>query len=59
VVAGPNRHLDAGLAPPVATAADRQHDPVLRWRLVRAGRHHEPRLADAIGLELLDDDAVE
>ena len=36
-----------------------EDDPVLRRRLVRAGRHDEARLADAVGLELLDHDAVE
>ena len=56
---GPDRHLDTGLTPPVASGADREHDPVLRRRLVRAGRNDEAGLADAVGLELLDDDTVE
>ena len=59
MVAGRDRHLDAGLRPPVEAAADGEHDAVLRWRLVGAGGHDEPRLTDPIGLEFLDHDAVE
>src|SRR5271167_3594036 len=47
VVAGPDGHLDAGLAPPVAAAADGEHDAVLGGRLVRAGGDDEPGLAHA------------
>ena len=59
MVAGRDRHLDAGLRPPVESRADREHDPVLGRRLVGAGRDEQPGLADAVGLELLDYDAVE
>ena len=59
MIAGRDRHLDAGLRPPVETAADSEHDSVLRRRLVGAGGHDEPRLTHPIGLEFLDHDAVE
>ena len=39
VVADLHRHRDAGRLPPVDAGADRQHDPVLRRRLVVAGGH--------------------
>ena len=32
---------------------------MLRRRLVRSGRHEQPRRADPVGLEFLDDDAIE
>ena len=56
---GDDRHLDAGLRPPVEARADREHDPVLGRRLVGARRDEQARLADPVGLELLDHDAVE
>ena len=59
VVAGRHRHLDPGLRPPVEPRPDREHDPVLGRRLVGAGGDQQARLADPVGLELLDHDAVE
>ena len=59
VVARGDGHRDARRLPPVDPGPDRQHDAVLRRRLVRAGRHDEPGLADPVGLELLDHHAVE
>ena len=59
MVAGADRHRDAGGLPPVDPGPDREHDPVLRRRLVRAGRDDEPGLADPVGLELLYDNPVE
>src|SRR3954452_18649319 len=59
VVAGPDGHRDADVLPPVLALADREHDPVLGRRLVAAGRDEQAGAAEALGLELLDDDAVE
>jgi hypothetical protein len=59
VIAGGDRHLYAGLRPPVKPAADSEHDPVLRRWLVCALWHHEAGLPDPVGLELLDHHAVE
>jgi hypothetical protein len=59
VVARPDRHLHAGRLPPVDAVADREHDPVLGRRLVRARRHDKARAAHAVGLELLDDHSIE
>jgi hypothetical protein len=59
VVARLDRHRDAGSAPPVETWPDREHDAVLRRRLVGTGRHDEARAADAIRLELLDHHLIE
>ena len=59
MVAGLDRHPDAGLLPPIQPGPDRQHDPVLRRRLVRSGGNEQPGLADPVGLEFLDDDAIE
>src|SRR4051794_8582020 len=59
VVARPDRHPDPCALPPIETRPDGEDDPVLRRRLVRSGGHEQPRLADAVGLELLDDDAIE
>src|SRR4051795_690635 len=56
VVAAPDRHADARVLPPVQPRPDGEDDPVLRRRLMRARRHKQARLADAVGLELLDDD---
>ena len=38
VVATADRHLDANVVPPVQSRPDGQHDAVLGWRLVVAGR---------------------
>src|SRR4051812_2065751 len=59
VVARLDRHRHADVLPPVEPGADRQDDPVLGRRLVRAGGHEQPGLAHAVGLEFLDDDAIE
>src|SRR4051812_41704734 len=59
VIAALDRHPDPRALPPVQAGADRQDDPVLRRPLVRAGGNEQARLADPVGLELLDDDAVE
>ena len=48
-----------GLLPPVQAGADGEHDPVLRRRLVGPGGTSRPDCADPVGLELLDDDAIE
>jgi protein-S-isoprenylcysteine O-methyltransferase Ste14 len=58
VVAGGDRHPDADVLPPVQALADGEHDPVLRWRLVRAGGHEQAGASEALRLELLDHDAV-
>ena len=59
MVAGPDGHLDADVVPPVESRTDREHDPVLRRRLVAAGRDEQPGAADPVRVELLDHDAVE
>src|SRR5437764_819602 len=59
VVAGLDRHHHAHVVPPVEPRADREHDPVLRWRLIGSRRDDQPRAADPVGVELLDDDPVE
>ena len=59
VVARADGHGHAGGLPPVDPRPDREHDPVLGRRLVRARRHDEARLADPVRLELLDDHPVE
>ena len=59
VVAGRDRHLDAHAAPPVEPGADREHDPVLRRRLVLARRQEQPGAPDAVRIELLDHHLVE
>src|SRR4051812_9571368 len=59
VVAGRDRHAHADVVPPVQALADREDDPVLGRRLVGAGRHEQPRAAEALRLELLDHHAVE
>src|SRR5688500_15308347 len=59
VVAGLHRHLDPGLFPPVEAGTDREHDSLLRRRLVASRRHDQARAADAVRVELLDDDLVE
>src|SRR3954451_2885341 len=59
VVAALDRHPDPRALPPVQARADGEDDPVLGRRLVRALGDEPAGLADAIGLELLDDDAVE
>ena len=59
MVAGRDRHLDAGLRPPVQTRADSEHDAVLRRRLVRAGGDQQTGLSHPVGLEFLDHDPIE
>src|SRR3954454_3252586 len=59
VVAWGDRHAEADVLPPVLALADREHDPVLGRRLVGAGRDEQPGAAEPLGLELLDDHAVE
>jgi hypothetical protein len=59
VVTGRHRHLDAHAAPPVESGAHRQHDAVLRRRLVLAGRQQQPGAPDPIRLELLYYNLVE
>ncbi len=59
VVAGPDRHLHADVVPPVKARSDREHDPLLRGWLIRAGRDEQPGAPDPVGVELLDHDAVE
>ncbi len=41
VVPGLDRHPHADVVPPVQSRADREHDPLLRRRLVGAGRHQQ------------------
>ena len=59
VVARSDGHSHADVAPPVEPLADGEDDAVLRRRLMRAGWDDQARLAHAVGLELLDDDAIE
>ena len=59
MVTGLDRHPHADVVPPVEPGADGQHDPVLGRRLVGARGHQQPGAADAVGIELLDDDSVE
>jgi hypothetical protein len=59
VVAGPDRHLDARLAPPVEAGADREDDALLRRRLMAARGDDQARAPDAVLVELLDHDLVE
>ena len=59
MVAGAHRHVEALRLPPVDARADRQHDPVLRRRLVVAGRHDQAGAPDPVGIQLLDDHPVE
>ena len=59
VVAGPTGILMPDAAPPVEPRADREHDPVLRRRLVLTRRQQQPGAPDAIRVELLDDHLVE
>ena len=59
VVADLHGHRDSGRLPPVDARPDRQHDPVLRRRLVLAGGHDQTRPAYAVGVELLYDNPVE
>ena len=59
MIAGPDRHRDPDVLPPVEPRADREHDAVLGRRLFGAGRHDQAGPANPIGIELLDHDAVE
>ncbi|CAB4877732.1 unannotated protein [freshwater metagenome] len=54
-----HRHAQTLRLPPVDTRADIEHDPVLRRRLMIAGRHQKPGPAYAIRIKLLDHDPVE
>ena len=59
VIAGPDRHRDPDVLPPVQSGPDREHDAVQRWRFLRARRHDQPGTSNPIGVELLDYDAIE
>jgi hypothetical protein len=59
VIAGLDRHPDANVVPPVKARADREHDPVLGWRLIGARRDEQTRAPDAIRVEFLDHDTIE
>ena len=50
----PDRMRQSGLVVPPGS-----HEPPPQHGIVRAGRHDEARLTHAVGLELLDHDAVE
>ena len=54
-----DRHPHAHVVPPVQAGPDGEHDPVLGRRLVGARGHEQPGPADPVGIELLDDHAVE
>ena len=59
VVAGPDRHGNPDVLPPVEAGTDGEHDAVLGGRLLGARRHDQPGAANPIGVQLLDHDAVE
>jgi len=59
MVAGSDRHLYANVIPPIEARANRQHDPVLRRRLVGARWHEQSGASHPVRIELLDDNAVE
>ena len=59
VIAWLDGHLDPDVVPPIESRANRQHDSVLGRRFVGAGRDHETRAANAVGIELLDHNAIE
>ena len=59
VVAGFDGHLHADVIPPIEAGADREHDALLRGRLIGPGRHQQAGAPHAIRVELLDHDAVE
>lgn len=59
VIAGLDRHVHAHVIPPVEARADREHDPVLRWRFVRAWRHEQSGSPHTVGIQLLDHYAIE
>ena len=59
MIARLDRHLHADTVPPIETRPDREHDPVLGRGLLGARRNDQARAAHAIGIELLDHDAVE
>jgi hypothetical protein len=59
VIAGFDGHLHADVIPPVKPRSDRQDDPLLgRW-LIGSWGDQQPGASDSIGIELLDDDAIE
>ena len=53
-----HRHLHADVVPPVKAGANRQHDPVLGWRLVVSGRDQQTRATDTVRIKFLDHDTV-
>jgi hypothetical protein len=59
VIARLDGHHHADVVPPVQAGPDREHDPVLRRRLVGARRDEQAGSPYAIGVEFFDDDAVE
>jgi hypothetical protein len=59
MVAGLHRHLHADLLPPFEPRSDRQHDPVLWRRLVRALRDEQAGAPNPIGVQLFDHDSIE
>jgi hypothetical protein len=59
VVARLDRHLNADVIPPVEARPNGEHDSLLRRWLVGSGRYEQPGPPEPIGVELLDDDAVE
>src|SRR5262249_48503764 len=59
VVAWLDRHLHADAVPPVESGPDREHDPVLRRRLLGARRNDQARAPHSVRIEFLDHDAIE
>jgi very-short-patch-repair endonuclease len=59
MVAWLHGHLDPGLLPPVEPRPDREHDPLLRGRIMGAGGHDESGPAHPVLIELLDHYLVE
>jgi len=57
VVAGRDRHLEVRQLG--RTVADGEHDALVGRHVVIALRDEQPGLAQALGIELLDDDLVE
>jgi hypothetical protein len=59
VITAVDRHFDADVVPPIEARADREHDPVLGWRLVVTGRNQKAGATYPIRVELLDHDSIE
>jgi hypothetical protein len=59
VISAPDRHLHADVIPPIKPGSDREHDSVLRRRLIGSRRHEQAGAPDPIRVQLLDHDAVE